>query len=282
MKKKYLISLIGVGALLVLSSLYTAVKISMGSSEVLTGATTKIKLTDPNSVTPYATSTPTANLIPIGSASTSLQDGWLGATNAGDLVYSDGANMTRLGIGTAGQVLQTNSGATAPSWTSPFSSRIYTDPITHTFTNSGAENTILTTTIPGGTLSTSNTLKFRIYWNVLDNNNEQPLNLRLKYGATTISQLTISDQISANSMVGFIDGEILGAGATNSQIGSIKIFGTENKYSVAGIVNEAIYGIASGTATEDSTVNKTFSVTMALNSGNADFQTVYGYVEISR
>lgn len=37
--------------------------------------------------------------------------------SAGDLLYYDGANLTNLGIGTAGQILQTNSGATAPEWT---------------------------------------------------------------------------------------------------------------------------------------------------------------------
>jgi len=63
-----------------------------------------------------ATSTPTASKVVLGTVSTTLQDGWLGADTAGDLVYSDGANMTNLGIGSSGQILQTNSGATAPEW----------------------------------------------------------------------------------------------------------------------------------------------------------------------
>lgn len=38
-------------------------------------------------------------------------------TTAGDLIYGTGADaVTRLGIGTAGQVLHVNSGATAPEW----------------------------------------------------------------------------------------------------------------------------------------------------------------------
>jgi hypothetical protein len=41
-------------------------------------------------------------------------------TTAGDLIYGTGADaVTRLGIGTAGQVLQVNSGATAPEWATP-------------------------------------------------------------------------------------------------------------------------------------------------------------------
>jgi hypothetical protein len=43
-------------------------------------------------------------------------------TTAGDVIYATGSGaVTRLGIGTAGQVLTVNGGATAPSWTSPAS-----------------------------------------------------------------------------------------------------------------------------------------------------------------
>lgn len=38
------------------------------------------------------------------------------ATTAGDLIYYNGTSYTRLGIGSAGQVLQVNSGATAAEW----------------------------------------------------------------------------------------------------------------------------------------------------------------------
>ena len=37
-------------------------------------------------------------------------------TTAGDILYRNGSTVTRLGIGTAGQVLTVNSGATAPEW----------------------------------------------------------------------------------------------------------------------------------------------------------------------
>jgi len=41
-------------------------------------------------------------------------------TTAGDLAYATAANaLARLGIGTAGQYLMTNVGATAPAWTTP-------------------------------------------------------------------------------------------------------------------------------------------------------------------
>jgi hypothetical protein len=43
-------------------------------------------------------------------------------TTTGDTIYSSsGSTPARLGIGTAGQVLQVNSGATAPEWATPVS-----------------------------------------------------------------------------------------------------------------------------------------------------------------
>lgn len=40
-------------------------------------------------------------------------------TTAGDIIFRNATVPTRLGIGTAGQVLQVNSGATAPEWATP-------------------------------------------------------------------------------------------------------------------------------------------------------------------
>lgn len=46
-------------------------------------------------------------------------------TNAGDLIYRDGSGNTRLAIGTAGQLLKVNSGATASEWGSSKSLLLY-------------------------------------------------------------------------------------------------------------------------------------------------------------
>ncbi len=43
----------------------------------------------------------------------------LGSDAEGDLAYHDGSKWTRLAKGTAGQLLATNSGATAPEWVTP-------------------------------------------------------------------------------------------------------------------------------------------------------------------
>jgi hypothetical protein len=61
-------------------------------------------------------------------------------TTTGDVIYSSsGSTPARLGIGTAGQVLQVNSGATAPEWATPAS---------------GGSLTLLSTTTLSGTTTT--------------------------------------------------------------------------------------------------------------------------------
>lgn len=65
-------------------------------SEPMMGATTKIKLTDPNSVAPAATSTPTAGMIPMTNGSSSLFN-WInfGDGSDGDVILTASTTLTR-------------------------------------------------------------------------------------------------------------------------------------------------------------------------------------------
>lgn len=64
-------------------------------------------------------------------------------TTAGDIIYRNSTVPTRLGIGTAGQVLTVNSGATAPEWASPAG---------------GGGMTLLSTTTLSGSATTVSTI----------------------------------------------------------------------------------------------------------------------------
>jgi hypothetical protein len=56
-------------------------------------------------------------------------------TTAGDVIYGTGSStVTRLGIGTAGQVLTVNAGATAPSWATASSGLATPNPQTASYT----------------------------------------------------------------------------------------------------------------------------------------------------
>jgi hypothetical protein len=72
-------------------------------------------------------------------------------TTTGDTIYSSsGSTPARLGIGTAGQVLQVNSGATAPEWATPAASSGLTFITSSTFSN------VASATIDGCFTSTYN------------------------------------------------------------------------------------------------------------------------------
>ena len=74
-------------------------------------------------------------------------------TTAGDLLYGTAADtLARLGIGTAGQVLKVNSGATAPEWGSAASTESFS------LLNAGGTATNTGTTVTVSSLSGYNTL----------------------------------------------------------------------------------------------------------------------------
>ncbi len=66
-------------------------------------------------------------------------DNTLTATSqaAGDILYNNATKFVRLGIGTANQLLRTNSGATAPEWASTLSGLTLTAPVISTISNTG-------------------------------------------------------------------------------------------------------------------------------------------------
>lgn len=101
----------------VLAATPTAVKAAFDKAS--TAATTSVagivQLSDSTSTTSSVlASTPTATKSAYDLADAAIAKSTL--TTAGDIVYRNATVPTRLGIGTAGQVLAVNSGATAPEW----------------------------------------------------------------------------------------------------------------------------------------------------------------------
>ena len=92
--------------------------ITVGIQDATTSVKGSVQLSDSTSTTSSVlAATPTA----VKSAY-DLADGAIAkttVTTAGDVIYRNATVPTRLGIGTAGQVLTVNSGATAPEWSTP-------------------------------------------------------------------------------------------------------------------------------------------------------------------
>jgi hypothetical protein len=96
--------------------------VSIGVSAASTSASGVVQLSDSTSTTSSVlASTPTATKSAYDLAAAAVPKSTV--TTAGDVIYATGSSaVTRLAIGTAGQVLTVNTAATAPAWSTPDSS----------------------------------------------------------------------------------------------------------------------------------------------------------------
>jgi hypothetical protein len=93
----------------------TSGAITVGIQDASTTQKGSVQLSDSTSTTSSVlASTPTATKSAYDLANAAIAKTTV--TTAGDIIYRNSTVPTRLGIGTAGQVLKVNSGATAPEW----------------------------------------------------------------------------------------------------------------------------------------------------------------------
>lgn len=125
---------------------------------------------------------------------------------------------------------------------------------------STAETTIYTTSIPGGTLGTTNGLIIRMYSNLFNTSGSTcTYTYRLKYGATTVQSI-IESVTTGNSAIGPVEFRLLANASTSAQLSDAVIL-----HSVTGIQVDS-----TGTAAEDSTATKNLVITMQLNQNSAN------------
>ena len=98
----------------------TSGAVTIGIDDATTTVKGAVQLSDSTSTTSSVlAATPTAVKSAYDLANGAIAKTTL--TTAGDVIYRNATVPTRLGIGTAGQVLTVNSGATAPQWSTPAS-----------------------------------------------------------------------------------------------------------------------------------------------------------------
>ena len=154
--------------------------VTIGVSAATTAAAGVVQLSDSTSTTSSVlASTPTATKSAYDLAAAAVPKSTV--TTAGDVIYATGsAAVTRLGIGTANQVLAVNSGATAPEWKT-VSSGSLTKVQTSTF--SGVTST--TTTFDGVFTSTYKNYMI-VMTNLIGSVSSTSLNFQLRNAGSTI------------------------------------------------------------------------------------------------
>lgn len=129
--------------------------------------------------------------------------------------------------------------------------------------NTTDETTLLTATIPGGTLGTGNVIRTKIFFDTFKVSATADVNIYVKYGSTTV--ITESESCSFGSNMGGAMEILLAAnGATNSQYGCLSFHAASDGYTS---VLTDFFGL--GTASEDSTGDLTFAVTFKFSLANA-------------
>jgi len=193
----------------------TSGAVTIGVSAASTSASGVVQLSDSTSTTSSVlASTPTAT-----KAAYDLANGAIAkttVTTAGDIIYRNATVPARLGIGTAGQVLAVNSGATAPEWkTLAAGGKVLQVVMGSTATTASNSTTTpadtgLTATITP-TLNTSKVLVLVAHQGCYKSgaSSQNALNLRLLRGATTIQQ--IATNLFYNTTVGEVSGNVAAA-----------------------------------------------------------------------
>ena len=121
------------------------------------------------------------------------------------------------------------------------------------------DQTIITFTLPGGILGTNNELFIRGYTDIPIVNTNRTVNIKLKYGATTVVTSTLIYDATNSPFMGGFEVSLIGTGATNTQRGTIK-----QHYAEAGYQSAADSGmdVATATSAEDSTGDLTVTLTI--------------------
>lgn len=124
--------------------------VTIGVSAASTSASGVVQLSDSTSTTSSVlASTPTAtkSAYDLANTANTTANAAIPATTvttAGDIIYRNATVPTRLGIGTAGQVLAVNSGATAPEWKTVSSSPTYSGAAIYKTSTQSVANTVAT------------------------------------------------------------------------------------------------------------------------------------------
>lgn len=155
---------------------------------------------------------------------------------------------------------------------------VYTDV---TISSTTTETTLLSQSISGGTLGTSNGVRVKLYFSALNLTFTQTCTIRFKYGATTMLTITPQTNVTngaATNYSGFMEYTLLASGATGTQnVAGVASFGrtVSGQFTIGDGGTPSGYAAntysAQGTAAEDSTASKTLAITAQFsNSGASD------------
>jgi len=163
---------------------------------------------------------PIANGGTANTTATAAFDALAPTTTAGDVSYHNGTDNVRLGVGTAGQVLTVNAGATAPEWATPGAGGAGAVVNLKTFfadvaTTGTSIETLATYAMPGGTLGVDGDALSLKAWFIGTQNATNTLTIT--FGGTTLIVATLT-----TGPAGFVEIVLYRLGATTQKAAAFK------------------------------------------------------------
>lgn len=188
------------------------------------------------------------------------------------ITFDASGNPVAFGPGNAGEV-PISQGAGAPPVFGPISaSKLLAKANNVSVNTTTTETTLISATVPGGSLSTTNVIKFKLLVDDFGAESGNAATFRLKYGSTTLASCIVYGDTTSEDWKGVIEGQLVAGATTSAQRAALNCFFTKLANNSSTILESK--GTGTGTATEDSTGDLTFSVTVQFQTSNVAYSIV--------
>lgn len=189
----------------------------------------------------------------------------------GDVLIAQSASVLgKLSVGADGQILKANSSVAAGiNWVDNTSNKVATNTSVFVIPQSG-EYSILTVSIPGSTLGTSNAVRTTAYLTNVDVANNSRFMARILYGGGYVTSIVGTGAAQVNA-TGYIRNTIIANNSTALQRHIVEMVVESTPSVLNGSRNMVI-----ATSSVNSTANQNVGMTMEFGIGNG--ASVWGYV----
>lgn len=193
----------------------------------------------------------------------------------GDLLVATSASaLAKLAVGNDGQILVVNSSALAGVNWGNSGSKIITSASVVTLIgndNPTRDQSILSITIPGSTLGTNNAVRGTVFMRSYTRSPSSSVLFRAIYGGDTVASIMWRNDANAySSIAGTLNYTLIANDNVSIQRGILEIVPS---FIPQGSTSNSVAGVMynSNTSSVNSSINKSFGITMLMTSGNTTF-----------
>ncbi len=192
--------------------------------------------------------------------------------NKGDIFVAQSASViSKLAVGTDGQVLQAQSGQSAGvQWSNVTANKVSVSNSVVSIDKwrGSVANVLFATSIVGSTLQSSNAIKFTGQLVKLESDSSEDLVVVVNYGSNVISSVTMKQNGSVIGSGGILQGMIAGNNSASSQIGWVNVMSRlPQSGGTVGTTPQYFYGNGYGNSSINSMATQNLTITAQFATG---------------